>query len=281
MSLVFGIAHRAPSQPLRTAFDALVAELARVVGLAITPAYAESYEELTAHFVEGKISLAWLPPIPYIALERAHVAVPLVGHHRAGDARFYEAVLITRGDADISSATDIRGTRVAWVDALSASGYALPRIRLAALGIDPRTAFAQERFLGSHEAAVRAVVGKTADLAGTYARVDPQGRVIQGSWSSIEGAADAIHVFMSFGAIPTDVTAARMALPEPIREELARGLLMVAREPEGAALVRTVFGVDELSPWITAMYDPLRRALAQAGEQGLLGAIDTLEIARL
>jgi hypothetical protein len=29
------------------------------------------------------------------------------------------------------------------------------------------------------------------------------------------------------------------------------------------------------------MYDPLRRALAQAGEQGLLSAIQTLEIARL
>ena len=266
---------------MKASFGALVDRLAQYVGFAIAPSFADSYEELTAAFVGGKITLAWLPPIPFIALEQARVAVPLVGHHRAGDARFYEAVLITRNDTTLMSATDIHGTRVAWVDALSASGYALPRIRLAALGIDPRTAFASEVFLGSHDAVVRAVVGGRADLAGTYGRVDAQGRIVQGSWSSIEGATEALHVFMSFGAIPTDVTAARAALPEALREQLARGLVTIAREPDGSQHVREVFGVDELSPWVTATYDPLRRAIAAASARGLLDAIDTLEVRSL
>ena len=33
----------------------------------------------------------------------------------------------------------------------------MPRIQLATLGIDPRKAFAEEVFTGSHDAAVRAV----------------------------------------------------------------------------------------------------------------------------
>src|SRR5437868_858035 len=111
MALAFGIAARAPPRALKQTFKTLLARLSARAGFALDPYYADSYEELTARFAEGRVTIAWLPPLPFVALERAGVAMPLVGHSRGGSA-CYEAVLIVRGDSKIRSLADLHGARV-------------------------------------------------------------------------------------------------------------------------------------------------------------------------
>ena len=253
---------------------AFAERLSGIVGMAIHPMSADSYDALAAMLNSGKVRVAWLPPIPFIALERARIAVPLVDHHRGGHARF-DAVLVVRKTSTDHTLYALRGKRAAWVDPLSAAGYVLPRIQLAALGIDPRTVFASERFYGSHEAAIRAVMDDKADVAGTFARVDDADNVVRGGWSEVAGATEAVRVCARFGAIPADVTAAHRDVPQEARDAIANALVAMSSDASAATLLRDLFGVDEFRPWEGGDYEPLRRAMSDAASRGLLDAVDT------
>jgi phosphate/phosphite/phosphonate ABC transporter binding protein len=280
MALGFGIAARSPTTAQVRAFAELVARVSSASELAMAATFVRSYEELMARFADGGVTIAWLPPLPFLALERARLAVPLVEHHRTGRAQF-DSVFVARRTLVLSSPGDVIGKKVGWVEPLSTSGYVLPRIQLAARGVDPRNAFTSERFFGSHDAAVRAVVSGVVDLAATWAHAEPTGRLREASWTSIAGAPEVLHVAMSVGRVPADVTAARRALPGAARREIAKALLALGAEPGGAALLREALGVDEVREWQDASYDGLRAAIAEANAQGLLGAIDTLDLTRI
>src|SRR5262249_37920440 len=142
--------------------------------LALSTKFLDSYEALAQRIRDAQIDVAWLPPVVYVLLERAGLVEAVVGNHRAGHAAFHGGLLV-RAEEPVHTLDGLRGMRVAWVDPLSASGYVIPRIQLAMLGVDPRTTFEEQRFVGSHDAAVRAVARGEADVAATFARVDGAG----------------------------------------------------------------------------------------------------------
>jgi phosphate/phosphite/phosphonate ABC transporter binding protein len=265
----FGIPAHAAPQAASGAFAHLARELEQKIGVPVIATQAESYDQLATMLASGQMHVAWMPPIPFLALERSKLVVPLVCHKRGGQAR-YEAVLVARADASARTLMSLKGKRAAWVEPLSAAGYVIPRIQLAALGIDPRSTFASEQFYGSHEAAVSAVLAATADVAGTYASVNPEGDVTRGSWSELAGADGVVRVWQRFGPIPADVTAARASLDPSLRDAMKTALLEVSHDPHGQKLVRAVLGVDELAPWEDLSYEPLRTAMRGAAERGLL-----------
>jgi phosphonate transport system substrate-binding protein len=271
--LAFGIAAPAVSRATAEHPRAFVAELGRRAGIEVELATPQSYDALVAMFAQGQVDIGWLPPIPFVGLERAKLAIPLVSHHR-GSVSGFDAVLVALHDPSLVTLYGLVGKRAAWVDPLSASGYVLPRIQLMALGIDPRTTFGSERFYLSHEASVRAVLARQADVAATYARHDEDGKLVRGSWSRIEGADAALRVIASFGAVPPDVVAARMDVPEDLRERLAKALMAMSSDDASAFIVRDLFGVDDFRPWTESGHESLRRAMADAAARGLLDAGD-------
>jgi phosphonate transport system substrate-binding protein len=273
LALTYGIVSpkSAGRRPPRIA--EFVQALADASRIAVTPLFADSYDALAAMLSSGKVSVAWLPPIPFIGLERAKLVVPLVEHHRGGYARF-DAVLLVRKTSTDRTLYGLRGKRAAWVDPLSAAGYVLPRIQLAALGIDPRHVFASERFYGTHEAAIRAVIDDKADVTGTFARVDENDAIVRGGWSDIDGAEQSVRVCARFGAIPADVTAAHRDVPPDARARLADALVALSCSTT-APLLKDIFGLDEFRPWTGGDYEPLRRAMSDASARGLLDAVDT------
>src|SRR5579883_1487129 len=222
--LVFGWAAHAASPAAKQRMVEFTILLGKLSGAEVAVCEADTYSELAGLVHRRSVDIAWLAPIPFIALERRKAAAPLVSHHRGGRAQFH-SVLIVPARSRIRTPYGLKKKRAAWVDPHSASGYVIPRIQLAAFGIDPRTAFAAERFYGSHEAAVRAVVGGKADFAGTYAQLDRDGAPLRGSWLEVPGAADAVRVLVTFGAVPGDVIVARRDLPAATRERLTHALI--------------------------------------------------------
>lgn len=230
---------------------------------------ARSYEELANRLIAGEADIAWLPPIPLVALERRKAAVPLVSHHRDGSSDFH-AVLVARHDSPIKALSDLAGRKAAWVDPFSASGYVLPRIELFARGVDPRTAFFAEKFYRSHDVAVRAVVQRRADFAATWAGLDAAGKVVRAPWFDMDTREDAIRVVATLGAIPGDTIGVRPNLPFAAREKIRTALIRLSGDAQHHFRIRDLFGVDEFRPWSTLGYEELRRAAMMASESGLL-----------
>jgi phosphate/phosphite/phosphonate ABC transporter binding protein len=248
-------------------------EVGAASGLEIMVSELPSYETLTRAFAANEVDLAWLPPIPFLALERRKGAVPLVSHHRDGSSHFH-SVLVGHRASGMKRATDVVGKRAAWVDQYSASGYVLPRIELAKLGIDPKSAFTTERFYRSHEAAVRAVLDKKADFAGTWVGRDASGTIVRAPWQDLAGA-ESIRILQTFGVIPSDTIAARATLPLGEAERVRTALMSIAGTVPN--LVRDLFGVDEFRPWTAEGYDVLHQSTTQASKDGLLEGVEKVD----
>lgn len=274
--LVFGYSAHAQSEALRRRMGDFGALLGSLAGLEITVSPAESYDQLARRVHKKTFDLAWMPPIPYIALQQKKSAVPLVTLYRSGTTQFHAAIIV-RSDARVRTPQGLKGKRAAWVDQHSAAGFVLPRVQLAALGVDPRTAFSEERFYGSHEAVVRAVVGGRADFGATYARLDRSGDVVNGAWADLPGAEGSTRVLSTFGMVPNDVILARADLADEVREQVVRGLLAICHDVNGGLLVRELFGVHEFRRWSPASYEALRGIASDALAEGLL---DTKKILR-
>ena len=97
----------------------------------------------------GKAHIGWLNTFNYVlANEKYGVDVGLVTE-RFG-ATTYVGQINVRADSGITSLEDLKGKVMCWVDPNSTSGYIIPRIMLAANGIDPDTDFAKTVEAGSH-----------------------------------------------------------------------------------------------------------------------------------
>ena len=267
--LVFALAWQKNSGPVGENLAAFFAWLSQKTGIRVTTRAALSYQELAEMMRAGGADLAWLPPIVYAKLEREKVATALVSHERAAIAR-YESVLVVRRKSPIRELEDLRDTRVGWVDRWSAAGYVLPRIALFARGVDPRGLFGEEKFYGSHDSAIRALLGEQADAVATHARADAHGKFSFGGWSDVEGAEELVRVLVAFGSIPADVTAAHVNLDEERRNKVRNALTAASTDPEIAKLVHKIFGIECFTADDYPDYEGLRRALESAFACGLI-----------
>lgn len=260
----FGIVVQEAESPIVAKIDEMLVWMTEKLGAKIERRDSKSYEALAQDVRDGKVDIAWLPPIVYVRV--AESVVPLGSVLRGGRAAF-EAALVVQKDSGIKSIEGLRGTRAGWVDPWSAAGFVLPRVKLALLGVDPRTVFRTEKFHGSHRAALQALVDGACDVVGTYARADDQGEITAGAWSEIEGAE--VTVLATFGAIPPDVLAARKDLPEHDRERILETLRAATKKDDSRAILKSIFGGDELREGLANGYDALKSALEMATARGL------------
>ncbi len=269
--LVFGLAVPETSSGPDAGVGTLIRWIGARAGIELVRFQVPSYEALARQMVEGALHVAWLPPIVFVRLEHEGVAAPLVvNRRRRTGVGGYQSVLVVPIASDIESLEDLRGKSIAWVDPLSASGYVLPRIQLAAHGIDPRTVFAEERFYGSHQAAVRALIDGSADVAATFAGLDDVGAVSRGGWTNETGEYSALRVLATFGEIPADLIAVRNDIDPDLGKSLAAAFVDACSDPTMAPLVKRTFGVESFAPDSFASYDGLRRAIEAAASRGLM-----------
>lgn len=264
--IVFGLVAPSAGTGIEQSIDPIVRRMSELMGVAIERRDAASYEALATDVREGRVDVAWLPPIVFVRLGDA---VTPLGSILRGNGAGYEAALIVRADSKIQTVDALRGTRAGWVDRWSAAGFVLPRVKLALLGVDPRTLFRTETFHGSHRSAIKALLEGACDVAGTYARADAKGDVTTGAWSEIEGAD--VRVLATFGAIPPDVLAVRSSVAPDLRAKTLAALKDVCADASHRPRIRAVFGGEELTEGLAPGYDTLQKALEMASARGIFG----------
>lgn len=262
--IVFGLVVPPPGSDLPARVERFTKLIGEHAGVEVVRFDAASYEALATEVREGRVDVAWLPPIVFVRLADA---VTPIGSILRGGKSAYEAALVVKSDSRIRTIEGLRGTRAGWVDPWSAAGFVLPRVKLALLGVDPRTVFRTETFHGSHRAAIQALVEGACDVAGTFARSDEKGAVTAGAWSEVEGAE--VRVLATFGAIPPDVIGVRKDYPEEARVKILEVLRAACTEESTRTIVREIFGGDELSEGLVSGYDALKSALEMATSRGL------------
>jgi phosphate/phosphite/phosphonate ABC transporter binding protein len=235
-------------------FDALASWMRARDDIEIERTSRPTYRALAESVREGKSDVAWLPPVVYAWL--AEAVTPL-GCIARGGSTTYSAALVSRAGSKHASLAELAGARAGWVDPWSAAGYVVPRIELARAGIDAASTFAKETFYGSHREALQALARGDCDVAGTFTR------------PAAELEELGLRVVATFSSIPSDVIVARRNLAPAPYERALDAFRHACADVEGRALVRAVFGGDELREGIEPGHEALRSAFESATANGL------------
>lgn len=134
--------------------------LETALGVRIRVAYSADYGELLGRFASGEIDVAYLGPLPYLALrDRYPQAEPLVHFLEASGRPTYTCALVRWGD-------DLPGSplRVALTQPLSTCGWLSTAALLHQQGHD--LGDSRYRYLDTHDAVALAVVRGEFDLGG-------------------------------------------------------------------------------------------------------------------
>jgi phosphonate transport system substrate-binding protein len=254
-ALGVGIALTTDPQMARGLLEQFCLALGDATGLRVSPRGVASYGRLVEQLAHGEVDLVWLPPIPALRATAAGHVLPIALPVRNGESS-YRAALFCRHDAPYQSATDLEGARAAWVDPESAAGYIIIRAHLARQGIALDKAFAEDVFLGSHDAVAEAVVSGRCDVGATFAYFEPSGRVRRAGWGSA-----AVKVLEDAGPIPNDIIAARRGLSS-LLVRLVQSALVDVQNAQLREAARALLAADAFAVPAPEHLEPLRELLA-------------------
>jgi phosphonate transport system substrate-binding protein len=239
--------------------------LSVAAGLEVTPHGMWHYHHLLEGLADGELHLVWLPPVLALrAAGRGH-CVPIALPVRHGVST-YSTALFTRPGSPIRGIGDLKNVSAAWVDRQSAAGYLMIRAYLRSKGVDLDAAFADEKFLGTHDGVAAAVLEDGVDVGATFLYLDPDastGAPKAAGW----GKAD-VHVICHAGPIPSDVVGANVTLASETRLLVQRALVH-GKDPELARAARNLLGADS---FVAPVQEHLEALLAITKNLEELGA---------
>lgn len=222
--------------------EILAAWFHKWLGEAVETEVAQSYAELESRLVGAEAELFWAPPVLCARVENSVRAIlKAVRNGRSA----YRAALVGRRD-DGLTLDKLFGTRAAWVDRLSASGYLLPTNHLRESGIDPDKTFASQVFLGSFNAALQAVVRQEADVAPIHVAAPDEEAARVTIEEALGRGASRLAPFAYSREAPSDGLVFTEKLAADDAESLLEKLAPFTTEPRGQNLLLEVFGAERL-----------------------------------
>ncbi len=205
---------------------------------------ATDYRVLASSLEQGRVDLAWVPPVGAARLISAGVVRELAITMRNGQSTYLTGLFALRSSR-IETLADLRGVRAAWVDRESASGYLVIRSALRAAGVSLVQAFSEEHFVRSHSEIARALATGKVDVGATcFNFVSGTVEIARSGYKDHGGLRDEdVRLVAHAGPIPADVLAAHKSVPHRIVTALAAALVD-ARSPALHAAAKALVHAD-------------------------------------
>jgi phosphonate transport system substrate-binding protein len=253
--------------------DSLCIALTKLLDTPVHGINCASYTDLALELEKDRVDYAWMSPTLMILTNELIQLRPLLSAVR-DERTEYRSALFVDGAKQFYSIDDVRNGVVAWVDRTSASGYIVPRIHLASLGIDPIRYFRKELFLRSHAEVVRAVLDGRADVGATYAERPEQAGPIKRAAFRVVAPDRHVRVLEWTCEIPNDVIVGHGLLPKPEHRVFSNAILTLSeRDDVGRRLLWNAFHAERfLTPPRNAL-EPARQLVALAREHGLMSQL--------
>jgi phosphonate transport system substrate-binding protein len=176
---------------------------------------------------------------------------------------FYKAQFIANVDSGVKSFADLKGKTFCFVDPNSTSGYIVPRIILAANGINPDTDFAATQNAGSHDNVAIAVYKGDCDAGVTYVNVitDSTADLL----STYPDMQDKVKPFAVSERIPNDGMQFIKRLDPKLQAVIVEGILAMTQDPGGKAVLKSLYNYDSLQKVEPNYYNDFLDVLEKAG----------------
>jgi phosphate/phosphite/phosphonate ABC transporter binding protein len=259
----------------RLALDSLCIALTKLLDTPVHGINCASYSDLALELEKDRVDFAWMSPTLMILTNENIQLRPLLSAIR-DERTSYRAALFVDGAKPYYSLDDLHNGIVAWVDRTSAAGYIVPRIHLAARGIDPTRYFRKELFLRSHAEVVKAVLAGKADIGATYGqRPDDEANQPITRAGFLHVAPNRhVRVLAWTREIPNDVIVGHGLKSKPEHRLFSNALLTLSeRDDVGRRLLYNVFHAERfMTPERNALR-PAQELVALAREHGLMSQL--------
>lgn len=272
MTLTLAVVPSATPGDSRAALEELCGRLSAILDTSVVGMHPESYSELQSQLERDRVQYAWMPPALIVLGSEKLRLEPLLSSVR-GDKVEYRAVIFVDAASAFRNVRDLVGKKIAWVDPASASGYLVPRLHLAAKGIDPGRLFGEELFVKSHAEVVRAVFSGRAHAGATYAHRPAQGEPVhRAGFADVMPEREA-RVLEWTQAIPSDVIAGHGLIPRAQHRVFSNALLTLAHDDDGRRALYQVFHADNFAITPRDALRPLWQMVRLARQHGLLNQL--------
>ncbi len=194
---------------------------------------AKSIPQMAAYVREGKVDLYIDSPFPSVAVSRLSGTKFLLRRWKKGIAE-YHTVIFTRKDSGVDRLEDIRGKTIAFEEPFSSSGYFLPKLVLAQMGLKlvPKG--------GPSESVSPEEVGYAFSFDDETTMVWVlRGKAVAGAMDNqtylkeAKGNLDRLKVIYETFSIPRHIVTYRPDLPAPLVARIREILLTMDQSQEG------------------------------------------------
>jgi len=246
------------TQEIIASGDEIAAAIEAETGLVIQPNVGTDFAAVREAMGANKAHIGWLNTFNYVlASEKYGVDVGLVTE-RFGSTS-YLGQLNVRADSGITSLEDLKGKVMCWVDPNSTSGYIIPRIMLAANGIDPDADFSKTVEAGSHNNVITQVYNGECDVGASYADARSS---IEDDFPDVK---EVVAVLATTSEIPNDSVSFAKDFDPEMRAKIIAALLAYAQTEEGQEALQNLYSIAGLQEADDTFYDAFRADLSKAG----------------
>lgn len=241
---------------LRKDLEPLRVYLGRELGGTVAWRFAETYAEASNALLSGEVHYASLPPTLYVKTVEANPDVSLLAVKVHSGSSGSDGILLVTEDGPISSAKDIKGTRLCYTDPQSTTGYVLPRAALRGMGIDPDKDMKRPAVVsGNHMALIEDLIAGKCDIGGTFTAA-----YMTADEAGINAAK--ARVLQVTGRTPHDAICASAKAPPDQKDAMKRALLEFDPQREsGQAIMGTVERLTGFDTVDDSVYATVRDAL--------------------
>jgi len=223
--------------------------------------FAASIEAMGA----GKAQIGFLNTFSILlAQDKYDIEVALVAlrNYKGKLENYYQGQFIANKASGVKSIADLKGKTFCFVDPNSTSGYIIPRIVLKANGIDPDKDLKATQNAGSHDNVAIAVYKGDCDAGSTFVDVRTDSAPIKENYPDI---LDKVDAFFLTDDIPNDGMQFIAGLDQAIKDATVTGLLFIAEDVGGKAMLRNLYSYRGLAKIEPTFYDDFRELLKKAG----------------
>lgn len=231
--------------------EPLTEMLSKELGVKVEGFTATNYVGVVEGLGSGQVDFGFIPPFAYVlANEESNAEVILTALNKSGEAK-YRSQFLVRKDSDITSFSDIKGKKVAFVDPSSTSGYLFPGAHLINEGIDIEKDI-EYVYAGGHDKALQLLLNGDVDVATTF--VDARDRYKE----DFPEAMEKTEVLGYTDYIPNISVTVKGDMEEELKDKIKVALFNIAKTEEGSELLKTLFNMYGFEEATDADYDIIR-----------------------
>lgn len=230
----------------------------RTAGLTFDIKVAQSYGAVVEALCGDTADIAFVGPVTYLQARDRGCAELLAVAEENGESVYYSGLFV-RADSDIKSLGDLKGRRVAFGDVNSTTSFLVPVALLMDAGLAPARDFSELRLVGSHSAALAALLADQVDMApmsfDSFEKALAQGAVKTGD----------VRVLVRSAPIPYPPLVMRRGLDPALKQTLRDSFAGIASAPGVTPQMIRGYGGKQVDGYRTdiapSAFDPIARTM--------------------